>query len=100
MTALNEICKRLVLWLLAPFRVHPSQRQGGVLLTPLLFFSAADTKHGRELWATRGDPATTRMVKDINPGPDGSDPRDFTEFAGRVYFTANDGKGRTLWSTD
>lgn len=77
-----------------------------------LFFSADDGVHGRELWAY--DPAVhfghaPALVRDIMPGPNGSDPSHMTGAGnlinaianpnnGSLYFTADDGvHGRELW---
>jgi len=48
----------------------------GILPTspPTLLFSAWTEAAGRELWATQGTAATTRMVADWNPGVASSDP--------------------------
>jgi ELWxxDGT repeat protein len=70
-------------------------------------FSVTDGTNGREPWVTDGTPEGTRMVRDINPGPDDSGP----SFAfptgavpldgGRIVFTANDGAhGIEPWVTD
>lgn len=41
------------------------------------------------------------LLKDINPGPGGSDPSAVVEAGGIYYFTADDGvHGRELWRTD
>src|SRR5947209_4063428 len=42
------------------------------------FVSANAAGLGRELWATAGTAATTRLVRDINSGAAGSDPGSFT----------------------
>lgn len=61
--------------------------------------SGADDTHGRELWATDGRLA--RLVKDIAPGSDSSDPDELTTAGKTVFFTADDGvHGRELWKTD
>ncbi len=66
----------------------------GSLLMPL---SSPST--GLELAKITGNSIT--IVKDINVGDQESDPRSFTEFNGKVYFSANDGTGGTaLWVTD
>lgn len=71
----------------------------------LLYFSAIDGTHGRELWksSVSSDWLTfpTSMVQDINPGAAGSDPADLTAFDGTLIFTVDDGThGRELWQTD
>jgi ELWxxDGT repeat protein len=66
-----------------------------------LFFHADDGVHGRELWTTDGTEAGTRMVKDIVPGPDGSDPDHLASAAGRLVFTAETpAAGREVWGSD
>ena len=81
-----------------------------------LFFSADDGLHGRELWVTDGTFAGTRLVEDINPGLDSSDPGELTAFAPnplvfnptktdssatvRLYFAATHSSfGRELWTS-
>ena len=54
-----------------------------------LYFSAIDGSHGRELWAYDG--TTVRLVRDINPGPYGSEVAELTVFDGALYFRADDG---------
>ncbi|MEZ4655598.1 MAG: hypothetical protein R3E12_18915 [Candidatus Eisenbacteria bacterium] len=49
----------------------------GPVINGVLFFSADDGVHGRELWKCDGTAAGTVMVKDIEPGPDGSAPSSF-----------------------
>jgi ELWxxDGT repeat protein len=65
-----------------------------------LFFSAENRTAGRELWATDGTTAGTRLVKDIVPGRTGSNPTSVLAAGGRVVFTADDGTGRRLWGSD
>jgi ELWxxDGT repeat protein len=70
-----------------------------------LFFSAFDTIHGRELWCTDGTISGTHLIKDINPGLQGS-LVDYFEYTsvnlnGIIYFRANDGiNGIELWRSD
>jgi ELWxxDGT repeat protein len=67
----------------------------------LVFFTADDDVHGRELWITDGTAAGTRLIRDIRPGPGGSRPRKLTPVGGRLYFVATDGtRGRELWVSD
>ena len=69
-----------------------------------VLFSAFTEDEGRELWVTDGTAGGTRLLKDINPGVLGSDPRDLTPFGDDgelVLFSASDGiNGRELWVTD
>ena len=54
-----------------------------------------------ELWRSDGTAGGTSIVKDIYPGNTGSDPQDFHEINGTLYFTANSSTtGRELWKTD
>ena len=67
----------------------------------LLFFSADDGVHGRELWVSDGTIDGTRLLIDINPGASGSNPAYFTLYDEKVYFSANDGTyGAELWVSD
>lgn len=66
-----------------------------------LYFLPDYGANGRELWKTDGTEAGTYMVKDINPGPAGSDITELKVYNGYLYFDANDGvHGRELWRTD
>jgi trimeric autotransporter adhesin len=66
------------------------------------YFVASDAINGRELWVTNGTVAGTVMVKDINPGPSGSEPNQLTiNNQGVLFFSANDGAhGSELWRSD
>jgi ELWxxDGT repeat protein len=79
--------------------------EGSTLLpVPLrgrVIYAADDGVHGRELWISDGTPAGTRMLQDLRPGPESSNPDDFTMVGPLVYFTADDGQtGRELWVLD
>ena len=70
-----------------------------------LYFIATSGVLGSEVWSTDGTAAGTMLLKDINPGANGSTNSDndphFTVFNNRLYFVANDGvTGWELWSTD
>ena len=55
----------------------------------VLYFSANDGAHGRELWSYDGD--APRLVLDINSGPYGSEVSELTVYNGKLYFSADDG---------
>ncbi|MDO9712745.1 hypothetical protein [Paracraurococcus lichenis] len=70
-------------------------------------FVAYDGAQGKELWASDGTAAGTRLVADINPGgspgwPAWSNPHDFVALGGgRALFVADDGvHGPELWVSD
>ncbi|MBV8781433.1 MAG: hypothetical protein JO353_08560, partial [Phycisphaerae bacterium] len=66
-----------------------------------LFFTATDSTHGRELWASDGTPAGTQLVADINPGSTDSQIAGITSLGWGVVFSANDGiDGSELWCSD
>jgi len=73
-----------------------------------VYFEADDgSPAADELWVIRKD-GTVEMVKDINTDPSdaspNSDPSNFTEYKGLLYFKANDGDNTMhdieLWVTD
>jgi uncharacterized repeat protein (TIGR01451 family) len=66
-----------------------------------LFFNARDGSSGHELWKSDGTAAGTVLVKDINPGSGGSDPRNLTAVNGMLFFRADDdSSGYELWKSD
>jgi len=66
-----------------------------------LYFNAADSAHGYELWVTDGTTAGTNLVADIYPDTLSSNPTDLTVFNGKLYFAATDSvHGNELWVTD
>lgn len=61
----------------------------------------ADQEHGEELWLTDGTEGNLTLLKDINPGRQGSAIRELTPQGNRVFFLADDGvHGEELWLTD
>ncbi len=67
----------------------------------ILYFSAMDAIHGRELWKSDGTAAGTVLVKDINLGGNNSNPSSLTNINGLLYFTAENGiNGAELWKSD
>ncbi|WNZ65757.1 hypothetical protein QEG98_20435 [Myxococcus sp. MxC21-1] len=68
----------------------------------VLFFTADDGVHGRELWRSSGTEGSgTSLVKDIYPGLAGSEISNLTRVGNRVFFAADDGvHGYELWVTD
>ena len=76
-----------------------------------LYFSADNGESGRELFVSDGTSAGTQLLVDLNPGaydsyygpsfPQGSNPSNFVEFNGKLYFSANNGEsGSELFVSD
>ena len=59
----------------------------------VLYFSAEDHTHGRELWRSDGTEEGTFLVKDILPSIASASPRWLAEVNGRLFFFAD----RELW---
>jgi ELWxxDGT repeat protein len=72
-----------------------------VVLGNKIVFTASNAANGEELWITDGTVSGTKMVKDINPGSDGSDPKYLCAAGGKVYFSATTpDAGAELWVSD
>jgi ELWxxDGT repeat protein len=66
-----------------------------------VFFVGSEVEHGDELWKSDGTEAGTVLVKDINPGPEGSQLRDFVNVSGTLFFVADIGVEKPmLWKSD
>ncbi len=68
----------------------------------VLFFTADDGVHGRELWRSSGTGGSgTSLVKDVRPGAAGSEIASLIKVGNRIFFTADDGvHGYELWVSD
>jgi ELWxxDGT repeat protein len=89
-------------WLLDPAGLRParllrdinplgaSYPMNPLQIGELLYFSAHDGFHGRELWRSDGTESGTYMVADIAAGQSSSSPGALTAFRGQLFFTASD----------
>src|SRR5215208_3127821 len=83
---------------LAPLGSFPEQP---VNVNGTLFFTADDGVHGRELWASDGTEAGTRLVKDLVPGSSGSFPEEMVAVGGTLFFSVfTPETGTELWKSD
>ncbi|MFZ3079297.1 MAG: ELWxxDGT repeat protein [Bellilinea sp.] len=75
--------------------------EGWPVVNHTAFFIATDGISGYELWRSDGTAEGTVLVKDINPGYYGSEPRWIINLGGRLFFTAeNVAYGEELWQSD
>ena len=66
-----------------------------------IYFTAEEPTHGRELWKTGGNAATTVLLKDIQVGVGESLPDQLTAFDGRLFFrSCTVASGCELWVSD
>jgi ELWxxDGT repeat protein len=66
-----------------------------------VFFFASDGSNGAELWTSDGTRAGTRMVRDINPGPQDTRFFELAAANGQLFFVAWDNvNGYGLWRSD
>lgn len=70
------------------------------VLNDTLYFHGYDAAHGEELWRSKGSFNSTALVKDMNPGPGSSSPKDLTIFNNKVWFIASNGAGYQLWHSN
>ena len=63
----------------------------------VLFFTADNGIHGRELWRTNGTADGAILVNDLNAGSKGSDPVNLSAVDGKLYFSAATAIGKELW---
>ncbi len=71
----------------------------GAYLGNNIIFPASDGSSGLELFILKAGKIS--LLKDINPGQNGSSPIGFTALNGKLYFTAfNASNGAALWVTD
>lgn len=88
--------------LVADIRVGPdsSEPRDHTIVGNLLYFTADDGVHGRELWVTDGTANGTQMVTDLVPGAGEPTFGSTASFLGELYFACDLGSGRHLYATD
>ena len=86
--------------------INPGTANSGAMwstgaLGAYVYFGAETAAEGYELWRTDGSEAGTTLVKNLYPGPNGSNPYRFTAMGDYLFFSADDGvHGYELWRTD
>jgi len=72
-----------------------------VKLNNSFYFAGGNDATGIELWKSDGTAEGTSLVKDIFPGPTGSNVQNLIEYKGKIYFAATDlVNGTELWVSD
>ena len=92
-----------------PSRPQDSYPSNFIEFNDRLYFAANDGESGSELFVSDGTAEGTQLLVDLRPNPSnygysfnsGSNPSNFVEFNGKLYFTANDGEsGTSLFVSD
>jgi ELWxxDGT repeat protein len=66
-----------------------------------LYFIGRNDLYGAEPWVTNGTLMGTRMLWDVNPGPDSSNPASFLRIGRTLFFSADEpSAGRELWAME
>lgn len=89
--------------LIGPGSAHPGTELvvDPVSLGGIAVFGARDADNGIEPWITDGTTSGTRLLADLNPGAEYSDPAFVLAEPGRAFFFATTpDRGRELWETD
>jgi ELWxxDGT repeat protein len=74
---------------------------GMAVMDGVAYFAANDGTNGVELWRSNGTASGTKLVKNINPGAEWSDPQRFTRLGNAILFHAETAsKNEELWRTD
>jgi ELWxxDGT repeat protein len=81
--------------------LNPTAAEKPVDVGGEVYFEAFESIHGSELWKTDGTSAGTKIVKNIAPGAENSEPKNFIDLNGTLLFMANDNThGDELWRSD
>jgi ELWxxDGT repeat protein len=92
----------LSLAIVADINTRPAPSQEGIAAAGgVAYFAHDDGVHGTEVWKTDGTAAGTALLKDVRPGPAGSEPSHFAAVGSAVFFVVDDGAGnQQLWRTE
>ncbi len=70
------------------------------LMDERVFYTNTTPQHGTEIWISHLPSGNAKLLKDILPGPESSNPSDFVVAGEYLYFVAtNNLHGRELWRT-
>ncbi|MEZ0580280.1 hypothetical protein [Nocardioides sp. MH1] len=84
-----------------PVSAVPMAPEALTVVGNLLFFTGSRGSYNREPWVTDGTAAGTRMLRDLDTFPGSpSNPDELTAVGDRVFFSADVGGDRELYSSD
>ena len=86
---------------MSALRISTSFQDRPVAANGALFFSFNNQDgNGRELWISDGTFSGTRILADLRPGAENSNPINLVAVDDQLYFTAFDGAAVSLWKSD